>query len=530
MVTRVRLWNPFSRLAAVGVVASAFLVASSGVAQAATITVNTTSDVVANDGQCSLREAITAANTNTASGAAGGECAAGSGADTISVPAGTYTLTIATGITISADLTLTGAAPGSTVIQPATAPGVAFQRVFVIQSGATVTISGLTLRHGRAVGGLGGAIHNSGTLTLANTTVRDNSAVNIGFGGAGGGIFNSGGATLTLTNSTISGNAASTGGGIFNSGDTLTLTNSTVSGNSASIDAGGIDNSGGTLTLTNSTVSSNSAAVNGGGIRNGGSTTLTNTIVANSPSGGDCFGGGFTSLGHNLDSDSTCNLTVPTDLPGVDPLLGVLADNGGPTFTHALLAGSPAIDAGDDAEAPATDQRGTTRPVGSASDIGAFEAPAADLAMAKSASPTSVDVGSNLTYTLTVTNNGPDTASNVSLTDTLPGVVTFVSASAGCTESGGTVTCTAASLANGTNVVFTITVTAPAAGQIFSNSASVTSAVNDPDNSDNTAAASVTAFNPPSVPGLTTWSLGALAFGLGALVLAARRRRAVFPR
>lgn len=501
-----RLWNPFSRLATVGVVASAFLVASSSVAQAATITVSTTSDVVANDGQCSLREAITAANTNTASGAAGGECAAGSGADTISVPAGTYTLTIATGITISTDLTLSGVGPSSTIIQRATAPGVAFQRVFVIGSGATVTISGLTMRHGR-VTGFGGGIHNSGTLTLTNSTVSDNIARDP-FGGNGGGILNQTGATLALTNSTVSGNTATLqGGGIF---------------------------SNGTLTITNSTFSNNSAS-NGGGIASFGTAQLVNTIIANNPSGGDCAVNSLTSLGHNLDSDNSCKLTEPDDLPGVDPLLGPLQDNGGPTFTHALLAGSPAIDAGDDAEAPATDQRGTTRPVGSASDIGAFEAPAADLAMAKSASPTSVDVGSkvdvgsNLNYTLIVTNNGPDTAINVSLTDTLPGVVTFVSASAGCIESGGTVTCTTASLAKGANVQFTITVTAPSTGQIFSNSASVTSAVSDPDSSDNTATVVVTAFNPPSVPGVTTWGLGALALGLGALVPVARRRRAAFP-
>ena len=150
----------------------------------------------------------------------------------------------------------------------------------------------------------------------------------------------------------------------------------------------------------------------------------------------------------------------------------------------------------------------------------------ADLSIVKSANVGVVPVSTSLTYTLTVTNNGPSPAADVSVTDPLPGVVTFVSASAGCSETGGTVTCTTASLANGANIQFTITVTAPGTGQIFSNSASVTSAVADPDSSDNTATAAVTAINPPSVPGLTTWGLGALALGLGALVLVARRRRA----
>ena len=155
-----------------------------------------------------------------------------------------------------------------------------------------------------------------------------------------------------------------------------------------------------------------------------------------------------------------------------------------------------------------------------------------DLSIAKSPHLVLRTVSSNLTYTLTVTNNGPDAASSVTVTDTLPGAVTFVSASAGCSESGGTVTCTAASLANGASVSFTITVTAPGTpGQTFSNTAGVVTAVSfDPDTSDNSATAQITAVNPPGVPGLTTWSLGALAFGLGALVLVARRRRAVFPR
>ena len=175
---------------------------------------------------------------------------------------------------------------------------------------------------------------------------------------------------------------------------------------------------------------------------------------------------------------------------------------------------------------------GTTTNSSTAVAVNGFEdGDLADLAIVKSPHLVFQPVSSSLTYTLTVTNNGPDAASGVTVTGPLPGAVAFVSASAGCGESGGTVTCTAASLANGASVQFTITVTTPATpGTVFSNTANVTSGEIDPDASDATATAQITATNPPGVPGVTTWGLGALALGLGALVLVARRRRAVFLR
>jgi uncharacterized repeat protein (TIGR01451 family) len=99
-----------------------------------------------------------------------------------------------------------------------------------------------------------------------------------------------------------------------------------------------------------------------------------------------------------------------------------------------------------------------------------------------------VDAGANLTYTLTVSNAGPDTASNVSVTDVLPRNVTFVSVGPGCSENSGTVTCTAASLANAANVAFTVTVTAPSAGGTVNNAATVTSIAADSDESNDTDA------------------------------------------
>ena len=339
-------------------------------AYAATFTVTKTADTNDGvcDGDCSLREAIGAAN-------------AAAGADTITVPAGTYTLSIAgtgedanaTGdLDISDDLTINGASAATTIVD-----GGALDRIFEIVAGNTVEIADVTVRNGSVGATTGGGINNRGTLTLNNSTVSDNSSVH------GGGIVNNG--TMTINNSTISGNTADGSGGGIRNNDTMTINNSTISGNSApGFGGGGIINvfSGATLNLNNSTVSGNSTGGSVGGINVfNGTLTLKNTIVANNSSGGDCGGSGaFTSLGYNLDSDNTCNLTATGDLPSGTANLGALANNGGPTQTHALLAGSDAIDAGNPATPGsggdaclATDQRGVSRPQGSTCDIGAFE-------------------------------------------------------------------------------------------------------------------------------------------------------------
>jgi hypothetical protein len=177
---------------------------------------------------------------------------------------------------------------------------------------------------------------------------------------------------------TVSGNSsAAAAGGIENDG-TLTLVNVTLSGNTAVTDGGGLYNLA-TATLGNVTIAANGAE-RGGGAFMPGDTTFTNTIVADSSSGGSCSNGGtLTSVGSNLDSDATCSFTGPGDLSGVAAGLGSLADNGGPTQTHTLLPGSPAIDAGRSCPPPVTDQRGTSRPLdgngdGTAvCDIGAVE-------------------------------------------------------------------------------------------------------------------------------------------------------------
>jgi hypothetical protein len=196
--------------------------------------------------------------------------------------------------------------------------------------------------------------------------------------GYGGGISNGG--TLTITNSTINGNQVYlTGGGIANWG-TLTITNSTVSGNRADGQhdgqpwgrAGGIS---GTVTLTNSTLSGNYASLSGGGID--GNATLGNTILnANAP---ENISGGAVSDGYNLSSDDGGGyLNGPGDQINTDPLLGPLQNNGGPTLTHALLPGSPAINTGDPnfTPPPSYDQRDNpfVRVYNGRIDIGSFEA------------------------------------------------------------------------------------------------------------------------------------------------------------
>lgn len=267
----------------------------------------------------------------------------------------------------------------------------------IYNAGGTLTVR-RTLVEGNAAQ-VGGGIYSTGPLTLVESTVRGN-LVN-GGGCAFGGIGNSGGglalspaATTTIVRSTISGNSApetcfgSGGGAGINSDAALVLVNSTVSGNSSAVAGGGIRTSwwgSGSLSLVNCTIAGNSAP-SAAALSIGVPTTMANTIVAHQAAGASCSGSSVTSRGHNLDGDGSCALAGTGDVSSVSAGLGPLADNGGPTLTHALLAGSPAIDQGDDAICAAApvggvDQRGQARPTdgdGSGTavcDRGAFEAP-----------------------------------------------------------------------------------------------------------------------------------------------------------
>jgi len=267
------------------------------------------------------------------------------------------------------------------------------------QGVAVVTINSSTVTDNSAQG-FGGAIFsngNSGTVNLdvTDSTISGNSAPFNGGGIVTGGE-QGGNATLQISNSTISGNTTQqSGGGILNAGDfqgtaTLQISNSTLSGNSADSVGGSVYNAGNagnaSLEITNSTLSGNSAGINGGGLYNEGiqngsaAVSLVDVVLNAGASGENIYNaeGTITSLGYNLCSDDGGGfLTGPGDQINTDPLLGPLQDNGGPTSTHALLPGSPAIDAGDPGFTPPPfyDQRGLgfDRVVNSRIDIGSFE-------------------------------------------------------------------------------------------------------------------------------------------------------------
>ena len=312
-------------------------------------------------GGCILIDAITAANTDIATGG----CPAGSGADTIVLPAGsTQTLTAVNNDTdgpnglpsITSNLTIIGAGAGQTIIAAADSSSDDGFRLFHVAATGVLNLNGLTIT-GSSCACDGGGIFNAGTLTLRDSTVSGNQTT----GENGGGIFNAG--TLTLRDSTVSGNLAERGGGGISSSGPLTLSHSTVSDNASGDGNGGGISSSGPLTLSHSTVSGNRTTEgSGGGIAGpfgagiAGDATLTHTIVAgniafeDSGFSDDCFSVMITSLGPNLVGVG-CASNGLGDLT-VDPatvfttVLGPLQHNGGRTQTHALLPGSPAIDAG----------------------------------------------------------------------------------------------------------------------------------------------------------------------------------------
>jgi hypothetical protein len=317
-------------------------------------------DNVCSLADCTLLEAMNAANANA-------------NANTIQFKpglSGTIVNTLAPqGLAILNPLTISG--PGPHVI---TVSGAGASRVFKVFGGVTASISDLTITNGKATGDAGAGLYNDGgNLAITNCTILGNAAQQ------GGGIYNRSGGTTTITNCTVSGNSGN-GGGVFNDAGIVNITNSTISGNSTQFFGGGIYNFS-TMTITSSTIASNTAGSSGGGgVSNGsGTVTLKNTIVAlnTSASGPDVKGTlasqGFNFIGNN--KDGTITPAQSSDQIGaagapIDPLLGPLQDNGGPTFTLALQSNSPAINKGDP-NAPARDQRGYVRQ--NAPDVGAFE-------------------------------------------------------------------------------------------------------------------------------------------------------------
>ena len=454
-------WAVVVRMALLGVLLSVST-------QAAVFTVNTSSDgfsgafdanpgdgvceTAPGNGICALRAAIQETN-------------ALAGDDTIILPPNTYRLSINlidSSLIVAGNLTITGGGASTTIIS-----GGVESQLLVINSGVAVNLSGvtilgpglfgsgisnggtLTLTDSIVIRGSTGGIANSGTATLINSTVSGNANL--------GGIFNIG--TLTLINSTVSGNFSARGGGIRNSG-TATLINSTVSGNSALGEGGGIFNSG-AANLFNATITNNHAGSigssvssgslgSGGGVFNapGATFNFQNSIIAGNfetvgmpapppintmfvPIPGECDGI-INSTGSNLMAIADCTVTGSAPILG-NPNLGPLQNNGGPAQTHALLSGSPAIDAGDPNGCRdefglllTTDQRGFNRPA-LGCDIGAFELQqATGVVAAVLPSSRSVQVDTPAAAFATVINAGQAMATGCSIATLTSVPATFV--------------------------------------------------------------------------------------------------------
>lgn len=239
------------------------------------------------------------------------------------------------------------------------------------------------------------------TGTITDVTFSGNNAVNLG-----GGIFNENSA-LTISGTTFSGNDADEGGGFYNDGgsETQAITNSTFSGNSATSLGGGIMAKDGNLDLVNVTITSNSAPTGSGLNADGGTASLLNTLAAGNTGSPD-INDAVNSLGTNLVGNSSGSSGwIGSDILDVSPILAALANNGGPTQTHALQMGSRGINEGNNSGAPAVDQTGAARDA--TVDIGAYEYPGTpSLTIDKVVDVANVSSLSTLTYTITIENTG----------------------------------------------------------------------------------------------------------------------------
>jgi len=391
---------------------------------AVTVVVNTTNDDDnVEDSYCSLREAISA--IKNLDGDYYG-CIGGDVSSVITLPSGIYTVN--SQLSVNTTITIDGAGAETTIIQasdcdPTQDTCTNDHQIFWVYTPGNLTLNYLTLRYAKNIdNGNGGAIFNAGALNISNCYLNENRGFN------GGAIQNLGG-TITITDSTFSGNVADYRAGAINNDGAIMIINSTFSENKAQ-DEGGFGDAGviynsntgtviiekstfsgnegrfggaisnyGTLEMTNSTFSGNAASIRGGSIYNNNSLTITNATFSGNVSG---FGGaaieispaGTLNYTNTIIADSTigeeafeCNNegTIGTNTDNLvedgscdssyygDPNLGPLGDNGGLTQTHALQSDSIAIDNGNLAACPETDQRGVTRPQGEGCDIGAFE-------------------------------------------------------------------------------------------------------------------------------------------------------------
>jgi CSLREA domain-containing protein len=442
-------------------------------------------DSTLGDGMCSLRKAIN--NANAGSDVSSGDCIIGgeivfsvSGkiSLTSTLPAITGPVTIdGSGQTISID------GGGSNQVLQVSVDGSLNLETLTISNGSSATTGGGVANEGtlscndvtfsgNTASAQGGAIFNNGaTLNVTNCTFSNNSQTTAAVGDDGGAAIYTNNGTTTITGSTFNGgDAASNGGAIyadnFVSGHptTLNITNSTFSGNTATSSGGAVLTYGtANATLENCTLSGNSAGAGlGGGVDranpSSGTFTVKSSIIANTSNGGDCAG----TITHvaqfpNIADDATCGFPTVNSANGktlgdsIEPLLDPagLKDNGGPTFTIGLQAGSPAIDGISINNCPATDQRGAPRPdredIGSihpACDLGAFESGtilptttatatvtptstnSASQTPTPTATPTPTSTTTATTTATTTTTSTPSTTSTPTATQTNNGTAT----------------------------------------------------------------------------------------------------------
>jgi len=479
-------------------------------------------------------------NVSTAAGVLGGGGAVGGG--------GTFS-----GVTFTNNsATAGGAVEGTSVVTNSffsnnSAGGGGGGALHCVQGGCSLTISDSTFMNNSESGNGGGAVRSvGGSITRSAFIGNMNTNVNASGGAAGvfggtitdslfmnnsssgdGGAVDIGNNAVTISGSTFQGNTANGRGGAL-LGGVGTIINSTFSGNTAAVDGGAIQSQNG-LTLNNVTITNNTATNGVGGGIAGGADIIRNSIIAGNTNGSgttpDCSGS-LTSQGHNIigASDSCTINAVNSDFTGtlslpVDPVVGVLAANSGKTVgsggntsvipTAALLKGSPALDFGSPA-APgsggtaceATDERGVNRPIGPACDSGAYEAQSGgetstyDLSVTNTPSSATITLGSNLTYTIKVSNSPSDTAMGPSLTGAI-NPSNFVSISApgwGCKTplvgaTGGFI-CVRGSLASNSSSTISLVVTPTAVGSL-SNTATITSTGNDTNPANDSATATV---------------------------------------
>ncbi len=307
----------------------------------------------------------------------------------------TGTIALTTG-QLSVNTVLTMAGPGALQLE---INGSALDRVFDFNAiGGTIQVSGMTISNGNTSGD-GGCILNNASVILDEVVIENCVATG---SGQGGGIYSND--DTTITNSTVQGNSSIYGGGINVNSGSLSLTNVTIANNTVGItSAGGLALGTGTATLNNVTISGNAASVDGGGLTQAsGTLSIQNSIIAGntSPIGPDCDGT-IVSLDYNLmQNTSNCSFTPGLhDITGVSPDLGVLQNNGGSVSTMALAFDSPAVNAGDNSSCASTDARGVSRPQQTDCDMGAFEFAPSTLTLAASTYTVSED-GSTVTITV----------------------------------------------------------------------------------------------------------------------------------